>query len=89
MFIKYCANTSVIVQYLASKARAVKMKPYILLATIVIISLTNGASVFKKRETEEKVRYDDYRVFKIKYKTPTQRQSLLDLTKIKLNVSIT
>ncbi|TDG46690.1 hypothetical protein AWZ03_006870 [Drosophila navojoa] len=61
------------------------MNPYILLAIIIIISLTNGASVFKKRETKEKVRYDDYRVFRIKYKTPMQRQSLLDLTKVKQN----
>lgn len=65
------------------------MKPYILLAIIIIISLANGASVFKKREPKKKVRYDNYRVFKIKYKSPMQRQSLLDLTKLKQNVSIT
>lgn len=65
------------------------MKVYELLAIIILIAPTNGASFLKKRDQEKKVRYDNYSVFRIKYETSLQRQSLLELTNIKQSVSTT
>ncbi|EDW71195.1 zinc carboxypeptidase [Drosophila virilis] len=58
------------------------MRLYALCAVIFFVATTNAASLFQKPEIEQKVRYDNYKVFKIKYETAMQRQKLLDLTKI-------
>ncbi|EDW04275.1 zinc carboxypeptidase [Drosophila grimshawi] len=48
---------------------------------VILIAQSKETSLKQKQEKEQKIRYDNYRVFKIKYESLQQRQLLLELTK--------
>lgn len=62
------------------------MRVYQLFALLtLLLALAKGASL---KQEEDKVRYDNYAVYKIKFDNPVQRQLLLQLANKYQSVSV-